>query len=72
MLMIDLHNFNKNPVIQISRNKAKKSFHAQILKAWYTVIDHPPKKVYHILNQYIANNHNIKLKEYLKFQNQPR
>ena len=64
MLNIDKQTLNKNPGVQIS-NKAKTSYHTQILKAWYTLIDYPPKTVYDILNQYIANN------QYIKIQGKP-
>ena len=60
MLNTNLQNLNKNPGIQASSN-AKTKFHIQILQAWYTLIDHPLKTVYDIINQYIANNQYIKI-----------
>ena len=62
MVNIDKQNLNKNLGVQIS-NKAKTSYHTQILKAWYTLIDYTLRTVYDILNQYIANNKYIKIQE---------
>ena len=64
MLNVDIKNLNKNPGVQVSNN-AKTNYHAQILKAWYTVIDHPTKTTYDILNQHVAHN------QYIKIQGRP-
>ena len=60
MLNLEQQNFNKNPGVRASNN-AKTKYHKQILHAWYTFIDYIPTTIYEILNQYIANNQNIKI-----------
>ena len=49
MLNIELQHLNKNCGSQIA-SKAKTKYHAQILQAWYNLLDHQPTSIYDILN----------------------